>query len=209
MEASYLKRVVKKGVSDTIEFFGWNKRTLVVPFLWLIGAGIHWGLAGWEAVASELIIALVYGLIPVVGFAILLLLYNLMSAPARLQAAADTRIHQLAESIEKIRNKQDKVDHLSELLSEGIQEIWNREVSNDRQLQELDDYWMDWRKRILSYLDEHFTKSDVAHFGRLGVVHLVGRTDAYNERHAKILREYALQEQRLREIIRDHNVTHI
>ena len=67
----------------------------------------------------------------------------------------------------------------------------------------------------INHLTEHFNKADVDHFSRLGVIPITERGNTYtgedadNKTHRKILMHYAIQEQRLREIVRDHNVTHI
>ncbi len=212
MEQPYWQRVVIRAFGDTLSFFGWNRRTLALPALYIAGAAVHWGIAGWDAVVSEVLATLAYGLVPVGGFAVLLFVWNWIKAPGRIQRETEEQNVELADKLNKIKNKQDKVDALSNLLDEAIHKIWNRPVTNNNELNELDKYWHEWMERVEGFLRENFTHSDLIHFSRLGVVPLVGRSDTFEDgtgRHAKILREYALKEQRLREIIRDHNVTHI
>ena len=102
---------------------------------------------------------------------------------------------------------QEKVDHLSEFLDEGIGTIWNHPVKNAADLNALIAAADDWEKRTAAHLAEHFTRADATDFNRLGVIPNVGRDDAFDDgtgRHAKIIREYALREQRLRSIIDRH-----
>lgn len=163
---------------------------------------------------DEVLKAVAFGLIPVGGFLVLLLVYNFFAAPARLQAEAEHQVEKLEDTLTRIRSKQDAVDHLSGLLSEGIHTIWNAPVANDVEVTALDDHWCDWHNRVVAYLTKHFNKADVDHFNRLGVLPVTTRENTYagqdgnDPRHRRILMHYALQEQRLREIIRDHNITH-
>ena len=146
----------------------------------------------------------------IVGLVVFLI--NFLRAPAIIQAQVEAQRDDLDASLKKINNKQEEVDKLSELLSEGINKIWNRPISDQAHLDELDTYWQDWQGRVGAALDTPFTKSDKDHFERLGVVPIVGRYDTFPDPqglHEKILREYALKEARLREIVRDHNITHV
>ena len=214
MSHGYIKRVLRKAGNDTLGFFGWNKKTLALPVFWVVGSLVYWGVAGWSAMMNELLIAVSYGLIPVGAFAVLLFVYNFLAAPARLQAATDHQVEELEGTLNRIRNKQDAVDELSVLLSEGIHTIWNAPVNNDDESVALNAHWCDWHDRVVAYLTAHFNKADVDHFDRLGVLPITTRGNTYtgmdgnDETHRRILMHYALQEQRLREIIRDHNVTH-
>ena len=214
MPDGYLKRVLRKAGDDTLGFFGWNKKTLVVPVFWAAGSLIYWNIAGWSAVMEELLTVVSFGLIPVGVFAALLFVWNLLATPGRLQAATDNKVEELEGTLNRIRNKQDAVDALSTLLSEGIHTIWNAQITNDTELQDLQTHWQDWHDRVVAHLTAHFNSADVDHFNRLGVLPLTTRDNTYlgssgnDGTHRRILMHYTLQEQRLREIIRDHNVTH-
>jgi len=214
MPNRYVARLFNKAFSDTVGFFGWNRRSLVLPIAGFAGMGTRWAISGWDVVAGDITATVFYVLAPVGAVTIALFLYNLIRAPDRLQAACEARAAELSRSLDIIRNKQDKVDHLSGLLSEGISKIWNTQIDDESGLVELTDTWEQWQEGVVSYLRNNFNRADLDHFCRLGVVPIVGRPGAYrqneiDDRHAKILREYALKEARLREIIRDHNVTHV
>ncbi len=55
-------------------------------------------------------------------------------------------------------------------------------------------------------LKEHIILADQLNFTRLGVIPLLQFPHTYNDDHAKMLREFAIQDDRLREII-DRNIT--
>jgi len=93
------------------------------------------------------------------------------------------------------------VDELALLQSEAIHEIWNRPVSSDAEVDSLERYDVGWQRRVAAILERDFSKAEVVHFTRLGVVPMAFRDGTFNARHAKILREYALREDRLRDII--------
>lgn len=205
MQMGYPKRILIKGWIDTLDFFGWNWRTLIVPLLYLVGSIVFGLWQGKDKLLDKWIETAAFGLVPVSGFAVLLFIYNVIAAPARLQANADNRIGTLEDELKVIREKQSYVDVLSDLLSEGIHTIWNAPVANQQELDTLAQVLHDWQAQVERELIDHFTHTDFIHFHRLGVVPLVGRDNTFNDRHEKILREYALKESRLREIIRDHN----
>ena len=102
---------------------------------------------------------------------------------------------------------QERVDRLSEFLDEGIHKVWNQSVANVTELDALLAFNADWERRTQEHLNAFFTKADVVDFSRLGVVPLVGKDGTFDDgtgRHAKILREYALREKRLRMIVDRH-----
>ena len=209
MSERYWKRRLKRALADTIGPLGWNLQTVVFA---IEGTAVFllalWALSGFETVRGEVdvVIATVAALVVVFVGNFLL---NYVAAPSRMQREADQEVGKLQASLDRIGNKQDAVDALSDLLSDGISEIWNRPITSDQYLDLLSIYWNQWTARVEDQLKENFTHADLIHFSRLGVVPLTGRDGTYDRRHEKILREYALKEQRLREIIRDHNVTRI
>ena len=214
MSDGYVKRILRKAGNDTLGFFGWNRRTLVFPVIYAVGFLFFWAIAGWSALLVEILRVLSFGLIAPGVAAVILFVWNLLATPGRLQAATDNKVEELEGTLNRIRNKQDAVDALSTLLSEGIHTIWNAQITNDTALQDLQTHWQDWHDRVVAHLTAHFNSADVDHFNRLGVLPLTTRDNTYlgssgnDGTHRRILMHYALQEQRLREIIRDHNVTH-
>ncbi len=212
---SYFKRRLQRAFADTIGPLGWNRQTVPVvveiPAVFLL---VHWFRQGWGEAMNELEV-FVSLLIATAAVFSGNFIWNYVAAPSRMQAEADEEIDGLQGQIDRIRNKQNAVDELSSFLSEGINTIWNAPVTNDGELEALDAHWKDWHGLVVAYLTEHFNKADVDHFNRLGVIPVTMRgntysgTDGSDDRHTTILMHYALQEQRLREIIRDHNVTHV
>lgn len=215
MAQSYFKRRLQRAFTDTIGPLGWNWHTvpigIEIPVAFLV---VHWIRQGRDEAVNELEI-FVSLIIAAAAVFVANFFWNYWAAPARMQSDADTKIESLEGQIDRIRNKQDAVDQLSALLSEGIHTIWNAPVTNNDELTALDAHWQDWCRRVVAYLTAHFNRADVDHFDRLGVLPITEKGNTYmgedgnDPRHRRILMLYALQEQRLREIIRDHNVTHI
>jgi hypothetical protein len=82
---------------------------------------------------------------------------------------------------------QSAVDALADLRAEAVHKILNRQVTRDADLVALASYRDDWCERIDRLLERNFSRAEL-----------------YNEAHAKILREYVLQERRLLDIIARH-----
>lgn len=101
--------------------------------------------------------------------------------------------------------KQNPVDTLAELRSEGIHKILNAPVENDDDWKNLQEYQKEWWARVESVLKDNFSTADELNFTRLGVIPLLSFPHTYNDGHAKMLREFAIQDDRLREII-DRNL---
>jgi hypothetical protein len=99
---------------------------------------------------------------------------------------------------------QSAVDELAELRSEAVHEILNRAVTTDAEFAALASYTKDWWERVNAVLEKNFSRAEQLNFTRLGAVPNVSFSYAYNAAHAKILREYALQERRLLDIIARH-----
>lgn len=96
------------------------------------------------------------------------------------------------------------VDQLAELRSEAIHELLNRPISTDAELKDLSVYTKDWHQRVNDVLEKDFSKAEQLNFTRLGAVPKVIFPHSYNDEHAKILREVALQERRMLDIIARH-----
>ena len=99
---------------------------------------------------------------------------------------------------------QTAVDQLAELRSEAVGNILNRPVSTDAELRELSAYTREWWQKVHAVLIENFSKAEELNFTRLGAVPNVIFPHSFNDEHAKVLREYALQERRLLDIIARH-----
>jgi hypothetical protein len=96
------------------------------------------------------------------------------------------------------------VDALAELRSEAVHEILNHPVTTDAELAVLASYTEQWSQRVETILKQNFSRAEQLNFTRLGVVPDFRFPHAYNAAHAKILREYAVQERRLLDIIARH-----
>ena len=99
---------------------------------------------------------------------------------------------------------QSAVDELAELRSDAIHDILNRPVSTDGDVAELAAFTKEWWRRVMDVLEQKFSKAEQLNFSRLGSVPNVIFPHCYNEQHAKILREFALQERRMLDIIARH-----
>lgn len=104
-----------------------------------------------------------------------------------------------------MHERQNPVDTLAELRSEGIHKILNAPVENDDDWKNLQEYQKEWWERVESVLKDNFSTADELNFTRLGVIPLLSFPHTYNDGHAKMLREFAIQDDRLREII-DRNL---
>jgi lambda repressor-like predicted transcriptional regulator len=99
---------------------------------------------------------------------------------------------------------QTAVDRLAELRSEAISKILNRPVTSERDVTELSADTKNWWESVEAVLASHFSKAEQLNFTRLGTVPDVIFPHSFNHQHAKILREFALQERRLLDIIARH-----
>ncbi len=93
------------------------------------------------------------------------------------------------------------VDELAALYSEGVHEIWNSPVKSDQDCANLEAFDRDWQRRIRTVLRRGFPHTELVLFSRLGVIPDVVRAPTFNAKHAEILREYAVREGRLRDIL--------
>lgn len=71
----------KRALEDTKAFFGWNRKTLIHPFLYVVGLIVYYKLYGAEGVMGEVWHFIAFGLIPVGLFSIFLFYGNLARAP--------------------------------------------------------------------------------------------------------------------------------
>ena len=101
---------------------------------------------------------------------------------------------------------QEAIDQLAELRSEGIHSILNAPVQNQDEWEMLCAVKVEWWDRVKRHLEANFTKADELQFTRLGTVPLLTFPHVFNEGHAKILREFAVQEQRLMDIVKNAQI---
>ena len=104
-----------------------------------------------------------------------------------------------------LTHQQRIVDELAEFRSEGIHSILNAHITNNFEWHELEAHQSDWWHHVESYLRENFSKADTLHFTRMGIIPMLTFPHTYNEGHAKMLREFVVQDERIREII-DRNI---
>ena len=97
------------------------------------------------------------------------------------------------------------IDKLADLYSEGIHEILNRPVLSEHDLDELVSYEREWQKEIRAILRESFPRSEFVLFTRLGAIPATQFDHNYSPEHAKILREYVVREERLRDMLRRYS----
>jgi len=76
--------VLRRAIKDTVRFFGWNLRSLTVPVLGVIGTLVHINRFGWTTAQQEVDVMISYALIPIGGFAVLILLWNIFLTPFRM-----------------------------------------------------------------------------------------------------------------------------
>ena len=69
----------RRACLDTCNFFGWNKKSLSLIALWVVGAVVYYFWQGREAVMEEVFRSIAFGLIPVGAFAILLFIWNMLA----------------------------------------------------------------------------------------------------------------------------------
>lgn len=91
----YIREILKRGFVDTFTFFGWNKSTLIFVALSVVGIFVNVSMNGLDQAMDDFFSLIATVLIPVGGFAILLLVYNLMMAPFRIYADQKAQVNAL------------------------------------------------------------------------------------------------------------------
>lgn len=85
---------------------------------------------------------------------------------------------------------QSAVDELAELRSRAIHEILNAKVSSPEELEALRDLEEVWQGEVARVLVEHFPKSEVLGFTRLGVIVPVSYGHATIKGHGRLLSHF-------------------
>lgn len=104
--AEPLKDILSKALQDTLHFLGWNKRTYIAAFLFILGTLITFLLYGEKETMNELERWFFSVLIPICSLAFLIFLWNLIVAPYRLSKAREIK------SIDKTNKLQQELDKL-------------------------------------------------------------------------------------------------
>lgn len=67
---------------------GWNRRSLPFPLLLVAGLLIYWRWQGLDPVKEEMAVFIAFGLAPMGGFALLLMLWNMVRMPPKMEEEA-------------------------------------------------------------------------------------------------------------------------
>jgi hypothetical protein len=120
----YYAEILRFTWVETLHFFGWNKRTLLVPFLWVVGAITAFSTLDGPVVRDEILTAFAFGLIPVVALAVLVAVVNIVHAPYALavnERAANDAIN--STYAEQLNEKKRAIKQLTDDLQERHKEI--------------------------------------------------------------------------------------
>ncbi len=93
----------------------------------------------------------------------------------------------LARTVNVSRVKQGALDALTELRTEGIDEVWAKSPTSDQQLTEWDLRRKDWERRVLELVETRFPRADFLNVASLGEVTPSAYGHAYNVGHARLL----------------------
>lgn len=97
------------------------------------------------------------------------------------------------------------IDELAELRSRAIHDIWNAKVKSEEQLDALKQVIKGWNMEVGNVLKEHFPKSEVLGFERLGIVHMAAPWNVYNGDHAHEMMMFAKRLGTLEDIIKRYS----
>ena len=82
--------VIKKALSDTWAFFGWNKQTSIsFSITFMLGLVVFWYWKGLEAVKDQIVQFIAFGLVGVGIWAILIFVIKLIQAPIHIKYARE------------------------------------------------------------------------------------------------------------------------
>lgn len=77
----YYACVFKRAGKETLTFFGWNRRTLLLPVLFVVGVIVGLATLRGELVLDQILTTFVFGLVPVGALAVLITIVNLFRSP--------------------------------------------------------------------------------------------------------------------------------
>lgn len=131
--------------------------TIAVPILFIAGLAFYRWLFGAEKAMDEVWSVVCFGLAPVVGLAVLVFLYNLFVAPARIHEEQRTEFQQQVEAVNKqVNEAQAKLDK-SEALAEREGDL-GRYLAVGRSLYAetviTDEQFNDWKHRLKVWLND-------------------------------------------------------
>ncbi len=82
---------------------------------------------------------------------------------------------------------QGALDRLAELRNEGIDTVYAPKVKNEQDFEKWKRTKQDWESRIRGFIEQNFPRADYLFASDLGVVHLQGIEQAFNEEHLREL----------------------
>lgn len=84
MEKKPIISPLHRAWTDTLNFFGWNRRTSALAVLGILGFLFDYFARGWDRMMDEVGTLIIHTVAPIVGFGVLLFLWNLWMAPYRM-----------------------------------------------------------------------------------------------------------------------------
>ena len=152
--AGYWLRVLHRAWTDTRRFFGWNKRTIVMPILFGVGSLFHLWWFGVSAMMDEIDLFISYSLAPVGAFTILLFLWNMIAAPPRMEyeasQKAETTERELRSS-QSILQAQVKKKQGNETLAKNLQVIFD---NGSELLNQTPGNFGEWTGQVIAWFQE-------------------------------------------------------
>jgi len=156
---SYEKRVWGRAIKDTIEFFGLNKQSLIVPILWLFGLLVYVWIEGLDKAIDEVLVTFAFSLAPIGVFAVLLTLWNMAMAPSRIDNELREKNVELGG---KLRGKQKSLE-IADYLQNAYMiadELLSRNPSNDDEMWDWITQAQEWYTNTSPLVREYLTLNE-------------------------------------------------
>ena len=207
-QQSYWIMVLKCAAHATGQRIGFTLDTFIItPLAVAIGAFLRFHVFDFENGWNTLLDLILISLPTFVVLWLIIFAFELCKAPPAIHKQTEARRDAAEVSAAKSRVKQDDVDALSLMRKDGVDKILNCKITNEIELLELDNYWQDWQKKVCELLETSFSISDKIHFDSLGAVKTAVFSHPRYMRHHQILEQWAMEDERLRDIIQRHNPT--
>lgn len=169
----YYRRVLGRAWQDTKAFFGWKRKTLIFLPLYAAGLCLYWLWQGREAVKEEIVVFLAFGLAPMGAIAVLLFIWNAISAPMRIEK--DVKCERKKE-VDKLNIElQESKQRLQWLEEERIPRIIAKPYSGRRQWEHEHEHLM-WAELQVTNLSPSQGLNDVE-VRVVSCVHIVEHQD--------------------------------